>query len=161
MKILYSLVILLSLCSCVSNDDIVVDNVNEIKMGAFSLKNMMIYADLDVVNTAPLAAKLRDVEIVIYNDKDRLASLTLTEDVKIHKGVNENVILPVRIEIKGGLLSFGMLNNIDPNSLTVDIYAKFTAPLYRKRINIKGVSLSELSNNRDAAKFLKSIENLF
>ncbi len=159
-RVLYSLIIFASLCSCVSNDDIVIKNVNKVKIGSSSFKNIVVYIDLDVENNAPLKAKLREAEVVIYNGNNQLAAISLMEEVTIPKGLNENVVLPMRIEINGGLLTMALMK-IEPENLTVDIYAKFTAPLYRKRIRMKNISLSELSENSDAEKLIETIEKLF
>lgn len=158
-RVLLLIVTTLLLCSCVERDDFQLRDVSEVKIKATTMRSILISTDIDIYSDAPTAASIKKLEVTLYYNGKYFAKLSLTDKVKVKRGLNKSLPLPIRIEFNNmfGPLKISKLNQ---EGITLDVEALFTAPLYRKTIELEEVAITELIHNDNAKLLLEGIDNI-
>lgn len=150
-KSLYLLIMLsVTLCSCVKPDNIKVTNFGGVSIGGVTPYgidgNIKIFTQND---GRPVTIK--DMEVSLFTQQSPTPFLTLIslESVIIPKGVNTEIIIPLNMKVKGGLLGSLVLKSIiekNISNITVSINGHVKSGLISTNVNIEKMPISQIMN---------------
>ena len=149
-KLLVLFVFILSLTSCFNANKI---DINQIQVESVSVHNFStIKVELiNNIDNRNKKIKIKDFRLDIMIGDVQNAVITSSADIIIPKGCGD-VILPLYINIKGGLLGAkSLLDNIETTDkkITATGYVKFKYGIISKKIKIDNLPIIDIINNLD------------
>lgn len=142
LKFLIGLFALSTLVSCINYEDVQFNEVKKIEVKNTGAQNVLIDVAVDVDNDARTFVIKEAIIEAVKGDKV-YASVSLMEKVKVLKGENENIVLPLRLNLNGGL--FGAAAFVmNANGMKYNVLVKVKTSIITRKFEFKGLTSDEV-----------------
>ncbi|MEG1635034.1 MAG: hypothetical protein RR277_05820 [Rikenellaceae bacterium] len=133
---------LLTMVSCVDYNDIQFKEVKNIQIKNTGVENVLLDVTVDVENNARTFS-LKEMSIEAVNGDKVYASVSLSDAVKVRKGENNDLLLPIRVKINGGFFGAAAIV-LNAKRLKYNVSVKVKSCIISKRYKFDNLTASEV-----------------
>ncbi len=134
--------------SCIKQEDIAFNGIENLTVSEFSLKGALINADLNMTNNSRKNIEVKELEVKITDNNSTLARASLKEAVVFDKKStqNQNITIVAKLDKQVSPLALMTLQS-RLNKLMVSGYISAKVGAINKTIDIEAMSLEQLMKN--------------
>lgn len=142
LKLLICLFAVCTFTSCINYNDVQFKEVKNIEVRNSGSQNMLIDVAVDVENKAR-GFIIKEASVEAVKGDNILAAISITDKVKIKKGDNNDLIIPVRVNIRGGLLGAAAFA-LSVNSLRYNVSVELKSFIITKNYQYKNLTAEQV-----------------